>query len=71
MQNICTFKTKLAIKIINAFNFREASQICYGVIFFKATVSFRKDWLGLPCLAQLVSWLHVSDYRNFWNTEIR
>ena len=32
---------------------------------FKATVSFRWDWLGLPCLVQLLTWLHVSDYHNF------
>ena len=25
----------------------------------KATVSFRQDWLGLPCLVQLLTWLHV------------
>ena len=35
----------------------------------KATVSFRWDWSGLPCLVQLLTWLHVSDCCNFWNTE--
>ena len=28
----------------------------------------KTDW-GLPCLVPLLTWLHVSDYRNFWNTE--
>ena len=27
------------------------------------------DWSGLTCLVQLLTWLHVSDYRNFWNTD--
>ena len=35
----------------------------------KATVSFRSDWSGLPCLVQLLTWLPVSDCSNFWNTE--
>ena len=26
---------------------------------FKATVCFRLDWLGLPCLVQLLTWLLV------------
>ena len=36
---------------------------------FKATISFREDWLGLPCLVQLLTWLHVSDYHKIWNNE--
>ena len=35
----------------------------------KATVSFRYDWLGLLCLVPRLTWLHVSGYRNVWNTE--
>ena len=35
----------------------------------KATVSFRQDWLGLPCLVQFLTWLHMSDYHNIWNTD--
>ena len=26
-------------------------------------------YTGLPCLVQLLSWLKVSEYRNFWNIE--
>ena len=32
---------------------------------FMATVIFLQDLLGLPCLVQLLTWLHVSDYHNF------
>ena len=27
------------------------------------------NWSGLPRLVQLIAWLDVSDYNNFWNTE--
>ena len=33
-------------------------------ILLKATVSFCQDWLGLPCLVQLLTWLYVLDYHN-------
>ena len=26
-------------------------------------------WSDLPCLVTLLTWLHVSDYHNFWNSE--
>ena len=37
----------------------------------KATVSFRWEWSGLPCLVQLLTWLHAGTVgsRDFWNTE--
>ena len=35
----------------------------------KATVSFHLDWSGLPCLVQLLTWLHVFYYRNFWKDD--
>ena len=30
---------------------------------------FSQDCSGLPRLLYLYNWFHVSDYRNFWNTE--
>ena len=43
---------------------RKAKYGCYTKITdnkcIKATVCFRWDWSGLPCLVQLLSWLHVS-----------
>ena len=39
------------------------------VVKFKPTVPFQKEWLGLPCLVPLLTWLYVSDYRHFWSTE--
>ena len=38
-------------------------------LFTEATVSFRWDWSGLPCLVQFLTWLHVSECRNLWNIE--
>ena len=35
----------------------------------KATVRSRWDWSGLPCLVQHLTWLRVSECRNFWNNE--
>ena len=35
----------------------------------KGTNVFSSDFLGLPCLMQLYTRLHLSDYRKFWNTE--
>ena len=35
----------------------------------KATVSYRWDWSGLPCLVDFLTWLQVSECRIFWNTE--
>ena len=35
----------------------------------KVAVSSHWDWLGLPCLVQLLTWLQVLDCHNFWNTE--
>ena len=29
----------------------------------------QKDMWDLPYLLPLLTWLHVSDYRNVWNTE--
>ena len=43
-----------------------------AVCSFKATACLKingptnRVW---PCLVQLLTWLHVSDYRNFWKTE--
>ena len=36
---------------------------------FKGTNVFSSDFSGLSCLLQLYTWLHLSDYRKFWNTE--
>ena len=35
----------------------------------KSTVLSLWHYSGLPFLVQLLTWLHVSEYRNFWNTE--
>ena len=35
----------------------------------KGTDIFSSDFSGLPCLLQLYTRLHLSDYRTFWNTE--
>ena len=44
--------------------------IIYKAIFhIKATDCRVSYWSDLLCLVQLVTWLHVSDYRNFLNTE--
>ena len=37
--------------------------------YFKGTKCPPKDMWDLPCLLQLLNWLHVSDYRNIWNNE--
>ena len=55
-------------RIKDAVNMKDLICLLATVRTLKATVSFRKDRLGLPCLVQLLTWLHVSDYRNFWNT---
>ena len=34
-----------------------------------ATVNFHEDWLDLPCLAQRLICLHVSNYNHFWKNE--
>ena len=35
----------------------------------KGTSCSPKDTWDLPYLLQLLTWLHVSDHRNFWNDE--
>ena len=35
-----------------------------------ALVDLRQEF-DLPCLVQLLTWLNVSDYRNFWNTNTK
>ena len=61
---LCYFVVFNILMEINELN----DLLCYFVV-FKTTVSFRNDWLGLPCLMQLLTRLHVSDYYNFWNNE--
>ena len=42
----------------------------YIINHVKATGSSRWDWSGLPYLVQLLTWLQVSECRNFfWITE--
>ena len=36
---------------------------------FKGMNDFAPDFSGLPCLLQLYTGLHLSDYRKFWNTK--
>ena len=45
-------------------------KIVVNILFFLLGRLSETSIHGLPCLVQLLTWLHVSDFRSFWNTEI-
>ena len=62
--NSCLFKSRsLEIILLALYRRLMIQSFPEHILIIKATLSFRKDWLGLSCLVQLPC-LHVLDYHN-------
>ena len=61
---IMLLKITIFVSMWNLSQFREKVIFCQYPL-LKATVSSGWDWSGLPSLVQLLTWLQVSECRNF------